>query len=95
VLGAPPSAARDATGGESEDDSSRTENKECCRSDTIAIVSDDPVRYETQDTDYGRHVSGIPWNGGGNRQVLTTRKDGMISIWKRPQDSTSYVDTAR
>ena len=26
----------------------------------IGIVSDGPIRYETQNTDYGRHVSGIP-----------------------------------
>ncbi len=50
---------------------------EYCRP-AVAIVSDGLVRYETQDTDYSRHVNGIPWKGGGNRRVLTTRKDGMI-----------------
>jgi beta-lactamase superfamily II metal-dependent hydrolase len=67
---------------------------EYCRP-AIAILSDGPIRYETQNTGYGRHASGIPWKHGGNRRVLTTRKDGMISIWQRPQDLTSYVDTAR
>lgn len=67
---------------------------EYCRP-ALAIVSDGPIRYETQNTDYGRHMSGIPWKDGGNRRVLTTRKDGMVSIWQHPQDRTPYVDTAR
>lgn len=67
---------------------------EYCRP-AVTIVSDGPIRYETQNTDYGRHVSGILWKDGGNRRVLTTRKDGMISIWQGPHDGVSYVDTAR
>lgn len=61
----------------------------------IAILSDGPMRYETQNTNYAKHVRGLPWRSGTRRSVLTTRNDGMISIWQGSNDYTSYVDTAR
>ncbi len=61
----------------------------------LVILSDGPIRYETQKTDYGRHATSIPWRDGGRRQVLTTRRDGMITIRQRPQDYTSYIYAAR
>lgn len=64
-------------------------------SPAIVILSDGPIRYETQNTNYGKHASGIPWRNGDRRSVLTTRNDGMISIWQGSNDHTSYVDTAR
>jgi beta-lactamase superfamily II metal-dependent hydrolase len=60
----------------------------------IVIVSDGPVRYETQNTDYGRHAKGVQF-GDRLRSVLTTRKDGMITIWQRAEDDGPYIDKAR
>jgi beta-lactamase superfamily II metal-dependent hydrolase len=60
----------------------------------IAIISDGPVRYATQSTDYGSHARGIRFNSG-LRRVLATRKDGMITISQRPEDSRPYISTAR
>jgi beta-lactamase superfamily II metal-dependent hydrolase len=47
----------------------------------VVIVSDEQKQYDTQETDYSVHASGIPDSTkGGVRKVLTTRKDGMLLI---------------
>lgn len=50
----------------------------------IVIISDKEIVHETQKQLYGKHASGVPWNGGPERRyVLTTRSDGMITILKK------------
>lgn len=49
----------------------------------IVIISDESKQYDTQETNYAKHASGISWNSGGTssiRKVLTTRNDGMITL---------------
>jgi hypothetical protein len=49
----------------------------------IVIVSDEEIKYETQEVDYSTHAQGVPFNGGTEtRYVLSTRSDGMITIEK-------------
>ena len=53
-----------------------------CKPD-IVIISDEEIRYDTQDVDYGKHAKGLPWNNTAEkRYVLTTRSDGQITITK-------------
>ncbi len=68
---------------------------EYCQYAEIAILSDGPIQYETQKTDYSGQVSGIPWDDGRHRSVLTTRKDGMITIRQGPNDLGWRVTTNR
>lgn len=50
-----------------------------CKPRTV-IISDKPVIHDTQDTNlYDQHCSGLNFNGN-IRKVLTTRKDGKITI---------------
>jgi len=58
----------------------------------IIIISDEPIKYGTQTVDYRKYAKGIPWNGGDPRYVLTTRKDGMITI-SDPPGYSFYVTT--
>ena len=46
------------------------------------IISDEEVKYDTQEHNYDVHASGIRWNTNDVRKVLTTRKDGAITITK-------------
>jgi beta-lactamase superfamily II metal-dependent hydrolase len=49
----------------------------------IVLISDKEIVHDTQEQDYSLHASGVLWNGGPEkRYVLTTRKDGMITIKK-------------
>jgi hypothetical protein len=48
----------------------------------IVVISDESKQYDTQETNYGQHSTGITWNQTETRKVLTTRKDGMITITK-------------
>lgn len=49
----------------------------------IIIISDEEIKYDTQEVDYKSHASGLPWdNSIDKRYVLTTRSDGMITITK-------------
>jgi len=48
----------------------------------IVIISDETKKYNTQDVDYASHATGIRWNQTEVRKVLTTRKDGKITITK-------------
>lgn len=59
----------------------------------LIIISDESLQYDTQDTEYARHASGIKW-GENRRYVLTTRADGMITIYQR-QGENPMVTTAR
>lgn len=50
----------------------------------LVIISDEAIKYETQEVDYRKHTTGIRWEDGSNKYVLTTRKNGMISITEKP-----------
>jgi beta-lactamase superfamily II metal-dependent hydrolase len=49
----------------------------------VVIISDEAMQYETQEHNYGEHARGIRWNNSEIRKVLTTRKDGMLTISTR------------
>ncbi len=49
----------------------------------IVIISDESKQYDTQENNYGSHAKGIRWNTSDIRKVLTTRKDGMLTITKQ------------
>jgi beta-lactamase superfamily II metal-dependent hydrolase len=59
----------------------------------IVIISDESIRFETQETSYRNHASGIPW-GDGYRYVFSTRNDGMITIRQTP-GGNPIVSTSR
>jgi len=48
----------------------------------IIIISDTVMEHESQEHDYAKHASGILWNTGETRRVLTTRRDSHIKIEK-------------
>lgn len=53
-----------------------------CKPD-IVLISDKEIVHDTQEQDYSAHATGLLWNGGPDKRfVLTTRKDGMITIKK-------------
>ncbi|MFA5793761.1 MAG: MBL fold metallo-hydrolase [Candidatus Brocadiia bacterium] len=53
-----------------------------CKPDII-FISDEDIKYDTQNVDYKKHAYGVPWNSSTEkRYVLTTRSDGMITITK-------------
>jgi len=58
----------------------------------IVIISDEAMRYETQETNYAQHASGIPTHDGGRRKVFTTRSDGKINI-SASTESRGYTVT--
>lgn len=64
-----------------------------CNPDII-IISDESKKFETQEVDYKKHASGISWEGGSTRYVLTTRNDGMITI-SNPTGYRYFVNTFR
>lgn len=59
----------------------------------IVIISDEEVKYDTQEHNYGNHAKGIRWNQIDIRKVLTTRKDGTLTIIK--QVGQPYFISAR
>lgn len=59
----------------------------------LIIISDESMQYDTQETKYARHAVGIRW-GNNRRYVMTTRADGMITIYQR-QGENPKVSTAR
>lgn len=62
----------------------------------IVIISDDVIQYDTQEAvDYAVHARGVSWPDGTVRRVLTTRNDGMISIWQGPQDASWFISHSR
>ena len=64
-----------------------------CKPD-IVIISDESKQYDTQEIDYNKHAKGITWNQTDIRKVLTTRKDGMLTITKDLQ-SGYYVQASK
>lgn len=48
----------------------------------VVVISDEEIKYETQEHAYGQHATGITWNGTDTRKVLTTRHDGILTITK-------------
>lgn len=64
-----------------------------CKPDVV-IISDEEKQYDTQETNYGSHARGISWNKTDIRRVLTTRKDGMITITKSNQEGC-YIQAGR
>ena len=62
-----------------------------CQPDVI-IISDESIRYDTQQVDYTRHATGVPFEGGSTRYVFTTRNDGMIRITE-PEGYSYWVTT--
>lgn len=60
----------------------------------VVIISDRNKIYDTQEVNYACHASGITWNGGPDkRYVLTTRRDGKITISKNI-GAGCYIQTA-
>ena len=59
----------------------------------LVIISDESIQYETQNTDYTTHATGVRWTDGSKRYVLTTRHDGMITISQKPNEGL-WVYTA-
>jgi beta-lactamase superfamily II metal-dependent hydrolase len=52
----------------------------------IVVISETAIQYGTQEHQYGKHATGITWNGGPQvRRTLTTRRDGNIKIETKPQ----------
>jgi beta-lactamase superfamily II metal-dependent hydrolase len=45
----------------------------------IVVISDEAIQYDTQEHCYDGHCTGIDWYGE-QRKVLTTRKDGILTI---------------
>lgn len=64
-----------------------------CSPEIIAI-SDEAIKYDTQDVDYAKHARGVSWHDGSRRYVLTTRKHGMITISQSPGMS-ARIDSVR
>jgi beta-lactamase superfamily II metal-dependent hydrolase len=53
-----------------------------CRPEVV-IISDKEMIHESQEHCYNQHTRGLIWDGGPQRRhVLTTRRDGMITIDK-------------
>lgn len=50
-----------------------------CQPD-IVVISDTVMQHNTQEHSYAMHVKGVGWDDGRTRYVLTTRRDGHISI---------------
>jgi len=46
----------------------------------VVIISDKAIMHDTQDVDYGHHALGIQWGHTGQRKVLSTRRDGSLTI---------------
>ena len=64
-----------------------------CKPDII-IISDESIKYQTQQVDYSRFAIGLPWQGGTTRHTLTTRNDGMITI-RQPLGYKYFITTVK
>lgn len=61
----------------------------------VVIISDEQIQYDTQQHNYDNHATGIGWgNRGDIRRVLTTRKDGTLTITKEPGQS-AYIHASK
>jgi hypothetical protein len=52
-----------------------------CKPD-IVVISDKGIQHDTQEHCYDSHATGLDFSRSGRRYVLTTRKDGHITIEK-------------
>jgi beta-lactamase superfamily II metal-dependent hydrolase len=60
----------------------------------IVIISDTYMQFDTQEHNYAKHATGIRWSDGTVRKVLTTRKDGNITIdTNRPGHNGYWITT--
>lgn len=57
----------------------------------LVILSDKDKAHDSQEHEYRKHASGVEFNGGNTRFVLTTRSDGHISIEKSPNQVTNVT----
>lgn len=60
----------------------------------IVIISDEAKQYETQEHAYDIYATGITWNQTNLRKVLTTRKDGMLTI-TNTQGGGYYISASK
>ncbi len=65
-----------------------------CRPD-ITVISDEEMQYETQEHCYSQHSSGLLWSDGSTRRVLTTRRDGHITVKKIPGQLGYSIQTRK
>lgn len=63
-------------------------------SPVLVIISDEMIKYDTQEVDYARHTSGVRWPNEV-RYVLTTRKHGMITISQNPGQLGYFVNSSK
>lgn len=57
----------------------------------VILISDESIRYDTQkDIGYSEHASGMTFGDGVTRKVLTTRNNGMITLWHDPKNTYGY-----
>lgn len=54
----------------------------CCSPD-IVVISDEAKQYESQENTYSCRAKGLSWSDGSLRRVLTTRRDGHITVTKQ------------
>jgi len=59
----------------------------------VVVISDESIRYDTQEQCYALHALGITWNGTDRRYVLTTRCDGDLVI--TPRNGGFYIGASR
>jgi beta-lactamase superfamily II metal-dependent hydrolase len=53
-----------------------------CKPD-IVVISDEAIQYDTQEHCYDNHACGLSWSDGTTRKVLSTRRDGHITVTKQ------------
>lgn len=54
----------------------------CCSPDLV-VISDEAKQYESQEHTYSCRATGLRWSDGSIRRVLTTRRDGHITVTKQ------------
>ncbi|MGQ9635921.1 MAG: ComEC/Rec2 family competence protein [Bryobacteraceae bacterium] len=54
----------------------------CCSPD-IVVISDEAKQYASQENTYSCRAKGLQWSDGSIRRVLTTRRDGHITVTKQ------------
>lgn len=59
----------------------------------IVIISDESKQYQTQETNYAEHARGLRGDNGRMRYVLTTRRDGNITVAKSRGAADYQIET--
>lgn len=49
----------------------------------IVLISDEAKQYESQENTYSCRAKGLQWSDGSIRRILTTRRDGHITVTKQ------------